>query len=124
MHCNPFLSRGTSTISFLPLVMVFGQLCVCAGSTLGAVEVNHRPKAIARVDEHVGAVTAQAWLLMEIFLTDPLHFNILFNRYIVVLFLKDNFVSCVSIAAACLIILKLAVINTYCVTSVIMKENQ
>lgn len=42
----------------------------------------------------------------------------------VVLLLKDNFVSCVSIAAACLMILNLAVINTCCVTSVIMKENQ
>ena len=122
MQCNPFFSRGTSTISFLPLVMVFGQICVCTGSTLGVVEVNHRPKAIERVDERVGAVTAQACLIMEIFLTDQLHFNILFNRYIVVLFLKDSFVSCVSIAAACLI--KLAVINTYCVTSVIMKENR
>lgn len=59
----------------------------------------------------------------NIFNCDQLHLNVLFNRYMVVLFLKDDFVSWVSIAAACLI-LKLAVINTYCVTSVIMKENQ
>lgn len=44
-------SRGTRTVSFLPLDMGFGHLCVCTGSTLSVLEVKHRPKAIARVDK-------------------------------------------------------------------------
>lgn len=42
----------------------------------------------------------------------------------VVLVAKWDFVSCVSIAAACLIILKLTIINTYHVTAAMMKEDQ
>lgn len=82
LYCNPFLSRATSTVSFFPLVVAFGQLRVCTGSTLSVVEVGHRPKAIARVGKRVGAVTAQAWLSVEIFLT--------VINYILIFFLKDT----------------------------------
>lgn len=93
-------------------------------STLGVVEVDHRPKAVSRADLRVGAVSDWAWLSTEIFLTVIDYILIFFfNRYAVVLFLKDN-VFCVSIAAACLMILKLTIINTYFVTSVIMEKNQ
>lgn len=104
LYRNPFFSQGIGTISFLSLVMFFGQLRVCTGLTLGVVEVDHRPKAIARVDKCVGADCLSLVVNRNIFNCDQLHFTILFNRYIVVLFLKGIFVSCVSRAAACLII--------------------